>query len=486
MTKLWEGRLLRRALPSLMALACAGLIACDGGGGGGGGETAAEQGFCGGADEEVEARVDELLAQMTLAEKVEQMHGGGGIDGGWLTPDNERLGIPGFAMIDGPRGVSGIAGHATAFPVGMARGATWDPDLEERVGAAIGAEARAVGASVLLAPTINLLRHPSWGRAQETYGEDSLHIGKMGAAFIRGAQQHIAASAKHFALNSIEDTRFTVSVLADERTLREVYLPHFRMAVEEGHVASVMSAYNRVRGAYAAENAHLLSDILKGEWGFAGFVESDWILGTRSTVPSALAGLDVEMPTSQYYGAPLQAAVENGEVPAAVIDAAVRRVLRVKLCFRLDSDPPVPDPAAIETAETLALAREVARAAIVLLRNEGAVLPLDVTAIDSLAVVGPLADAENIGDTGSSAVMPSEIVTPLEGIVARLGAAAVTHVPGLPLNDGVDSHRPPPETTQVTASSSMKRRLRPAAMRQCALTNHDSLPAATCLALMRR
>jgi beta-glucosidase len=411
------------------------LVACHGDDNGGDDGAIASAGFCGDAREEVDGRVEALLAQMTLAEKVEQMHGAGAISGGWLTPANERLGIPGFAMIDGPRGVSALAGNATAFPVGMARGATWDPDLEERVGEAIGGEARAKGASVLLAPTINLLRHPSWGRAQETYGEDPLHLGKMGAAFIRGVQRHVVANAKHYALNSIEDTRFSVSVSVDERALREVYLPHFRMAVDEGHVASVMTAYNRVRGEYAAENQHLLRDILKGEWAFDGFVESDWVLGTRSTVASALAGLDIEMPADLYFGAPLLAAAESGEVPQDVIDAAVRRVLRVKLCFRLDSDPPVPDPAAVGTADTLALARAVERAAIVLLRNEEAALPLDAEAIGSLAVIGPLADAENLGDTGSSAVSPTEVITPLEAIVERLGAAAVVHVPDLPFGD---------------------------------------------------
>jgi len=421
------------AFSVLLAVAGAGVFGC-GDDDAGGEPPELGQGFCGDAAAAVEARVDELLAQMTLAEKVAQMHGGGTIVDSWPTPDNDRLDIPGFAMIDGPRGVGALAGNATAFPVGMARGATWDPALEERVGAAIGAEARAKGASVLLAPTINLLRHPLWGRAQETYGEDPLHLGKMGSAFIRGAQRHVIASAKHFALNSIEDTRFDVSVEIDERTLREIYLPHFRAAIDEGHVASVMSAYNRVRGEYCAENEHLLRNILKGEWGFEGFVESDWFLGTRSTVGSALGGLDIEMPSAVYYGDPLVEAVENGEVAEDVIDEAVRRILRVKLCFRLDSDPPLPDPSAIETEETLALAREVAASAIVLLRNQGGALPLDAATIGSLAVVGPLADAENIGDTGSSSVDPSDVVTPLEGIRARFAGASLSVASDLPFS----------------------------------------------------
>ena len=228
----------------------------------------------------MEALVSDILAEMTLAEKLDQMHGIGllPVDGLWRTAENERLGIPGFGMVDGPRGVGAMAGTATAFPVGMARGATWDRELEERVGEAMGREVRAKGGSVLLAPTINILSHPRCGRAQETYGEDPLHLGQMGVAFIRGAQRHVVASAKHFALNNIENTRYWVNVSVDERTLREIYLPHFRMAVQEGHVGSVMSAYNRVNGHYCSANFPLLGQILKGDWGFKGFVESDWVL----------------------------------------------------------------------------------------------------------------------------------------------------------------------------------------------------------------
>src|SRR5581483_5152421 len=184
----------------------------------------------------VEARVADILAHMKLADKVAQMHGLqlDAIQGVYHTPDDERLGIPGFRMCDGPRGVSGLTGHTTAFPVAAARAATFDPELEREVGRAIGREARARGANVILAPTINLLRNPQWGRAQETYGEDSFVLGEMGAAFVRGAQEMVVASVKHFAMNSIEDTRFDVSVEADERTLREVYLPHFRKAVQAG------------------------------------------------------------------------------------------------------------------------------------------------------------------------------------------------------------------------------------------------------------
>lgn len=267
---------------------------------------------------------------------------------------------------------------------------SWNPELERRIGAMIGREGRALGADVILAPTINVLRHPRWGRAQETYGEDPFHLGTMAVAFIRGVQQHVVASVKHFAVNSIENTRFEVNVTVDERTLREVYLPAFRRAVQDAQVGSVMSAYNRVNGSYCAENDHLLSDILREEWRFSGFVVSDWYQGTRSTVPSAEAGLDMEMPVANFYGQPIVEAVEEGELDEALVDAAVRHILRVQLCFDLDSNPPVEDPTMVETAEATALALKAAQRGIVLLRNDGPVLPIDGESGDRVIVMrGP-------------------------------------------------------------------------------------------------
>jgi beta-glucosidase len=211
------------------------------------------------------------------------------------------------------------------------------------------------------------------------------------------------------------------------------------MAVQEAHVGSVMSAYNKVNGSYCAENFHLLRDILKGDWGFPGFVESDWVFGTRSTVSSALAGLDVEMPFPVFYGVRLVNAVNAGDVPEETIDEAVRRILRMKFCFRLDVDPPVPNPALVESQEHTDLALEVERNAIVLLKNEGPegpVLPLDRSGPGSIVVVGALADLENLGDTGSSDVQPSYVITPLEGIQNRAGPVTVTYVPANPLTPG--------------------------------------------------
>ncbi|HVO23214.1 MAG TPA: glycoside hydrolase family 3 C-terminal domain-containing protein [Candidatus Margulisiibacteriota bacterium] len=375
----------------------------------------------------VEARVQDLLSRMTLDEKIAQMHGvpitdTHNING---TPANTRLGIPGFHMVDGMRGVSVTTGPATAFPVGSARGATFDPDLEARVGEAIGAEARAKGYDVLLAPTINLLRHPRWGRAQETYGEDQVHMGAMAAGFIRGVQQHMIASAKHLALNSIEDTRMRVNVSVDERTLREIYLPHFKRAVDAG-VGSIMCAYPKVNGVYACQNTHLLHDILLGEWGFDGFVESDWLFATHSTVPSAFAGLDIEMPYPHFYGQPLLDAVNGGSVPIDVIDAAVQRILRAKFRFGIfDGKPPLDPATVVESPAHTTLALEVERRAIVLLKNDGAALPLSRTSLHRVAVVGGLADTVNLGDTGSSDARSSYAITPLAGIQKHAGPVEV-------------------------------------------------------------
>jgi len=253
-------------------------------------------------------------------------------------------------------------------------------------------------------------------------------MGALAAAFIQGAQRYVAVTAKHFALNSIEDTRFTVSAEVAERTLREVYLPHFRKVVEQAKVAGVMTAYNRVNGDYCGQNSHLVREILKTEWGFDGFTVSDWVLGTRSTVPSALAGLDIEMPTAIYYDTDLTSAVQSGEVPIPLIDDAVRRILRKKIQFIVDRPSP-PSLDIVESAEHTALAREAARKSIVLLKNE-AVLPLDPNGVATLAVVGELSAIANLGDHGSSDSKPSYAVAPLAGIEARFGQNKVRHIAG--------------------------------------------------------
>ena len=392
-------------------------------------------------DPDLEARVDELVSQMTLEEKVAQMAGDGGIflDEGetlWNVPGVERLGVPPLRMSDGPRGVGAVEG-ATTFPVGIARGAMWEPDIEQRIGAAMGRELRAVGGNVLLAPTINILRHPSWGRSQETYGEDVQHLSDMGVAFVRGVQEYVLANPKHYAANSIEDTRFEVDVTVDQRTLREIYLPHFRAAVLRGGAASVMSAYNSVNGQFCGENENLLREILKAEWGFDGFVLSDWVFGTQSTLGSALNGLDIEMPIARVYGDELLRAVRNGDVPESVIDEAVERTVRKKLQHGLDK-PGDLDESVLASDEHLALAREAAVRGSVLLKNESSALPLTPDTLTRLLVVGILADTPNTGDDGSSDTQPSFVVTPLDGIRDAVGDEVIVDHVGKDVLDEAD------------------------------------------------
>jgi beta-glucosidase len=335
----------------------------------------------------------------------------------FLAAQVSRLGIPGIAFSDGPRGA--VIGDATCFPVSMARGATWDPVLEERVGDAIGREIRATGANLTGAVCVNLLRHPAWGRAQETYGEDPHHVGEMGAAFTRGLQRHVMACVKHFAYNSMENARFTVDIEADDVALHEVYLAHFKRIVDEG-VASVMSAYNSVNGEWCGENRQLLTEILRDEWGFEGFVISDFVFGVHDAAASVRAGLDIEMPFRMARAQQLPGALERGEVTWAEVDHAVQRVVATLLRFHAVLSRPRPGPDTLGTPAHRDLAREVAARSIVLLRNEPVdgrpVLPLSDVDSLRLAVFGRLADTENLGDHGSSDVWDLHCQTVLDGL----------------------------------------------------------------------
>jgi beta-glucosidase len=231
-----------------------------------------------------------------------------------------RLGIPGVRFTDGPRGV--VIGASTCFPVAMSRGASWDPALEEEIGRAIGAEARAQGANLFAGVCVNLLRHPAWGRAQETFGEDPVHIGVMGAAATRGVREHVMACVKHYALNSIENARFDVDVTVDDETLHEVYLPHFKAVIDAGADA-VMSAYNSVNGEWAGQNRALLTGILREEWGFAGFVMTDFVWGLRDPVGSVAAGQDLGMPFRQQRARHLPGAPRAGPTGCGARDGPV-------------------------------------------------------------------------------------------------------------------------------------------------------------------
>jgi len=343
----------------------------------------------------------------------------------------ERLGIPGFAFSDGPRGV--VIGPATCFPVSMARGATWDVDLEERIGDAIGRELRAVGATLYGGVCVNVLRHPAWGRAQETYGEDPVHVGELAAALTRGVQRHAMACVKHLACNSMENARFVVDVTVDEVSLHEVFLPQFRRVVDEG-VAVVMSAYNSVNGHWCGENRPLLTDVLRDEWGFQGFVISDWIFGLRHAAASVGAGLDVEMPYRMMRAQGLPTALQRHEVSQDDVDRCVTRLLATLLRFHGVVAGPRPGPEVLACGEHRALAREAAAKSVVLLRNEPvagtAVLPIDPATVRRMAVAGRLAAVRNLGDGGSSDVWAPTVVTAVDGLRAALHSADVVHLDG--------------------------------------------------------
>jgi beta-glucosidase len=395
---------------------------------GSGGRTAVASG------EEIERRAREILARMSLEEKIHAMSGDAPFwqgmsemigEGYNLRPivagENRRLGLLGLRFGDGPRGV--VLGSSTCFPVSMARGAAWDPHLEERIGDAIGVELRSQGANLFGGVCVNLLRHPAWGRAQETYGEDPHHLGEMGAALVRGVQRHAMACVKHFALNSIENARFKVNVIVSDRALHEVYLPHFKRCVKEG-AASVMSAYNKVNGEFCGQNRRLLTEILREEWGFEGFVISDFIFGLREAKLGVLAGMDVEMPFSNLYSRHLPDLLESGEVSYEAVDESALRTIRQQLRFEDVGEPERYSIEAVASEEHRALAREAAQKSIVLLKNDPIedipLLPLSRN-VGQVAVIGRLARIPNTGDGGSSMVRPPEVVTPLEGLQATLG-----------------------------------------------------------------
>ena len=365
-------------------------------------------------DPAIEARVDAVIGAMTLEEKAAMLAGTALIPplAGWPTTGVPSQGVAGFRMTDGPRGV-GLAEVSTVFPVGVARAATWDLALEEAVGRQIADEASAVGKDVLLAPTLNLVRHPRWGRAQESYGEEPLVLGRMAAAFCVGAQARVACVPKHFAANSIEATRYDVDVQLDPRTLREVYLPHYREVVRAGGASMMMAAYNQVNGHYATENRELLTDILKDEWGFQGVVMSDWVWGITDGAKALAAGLDLEMPiTDQMRG--IAERIAAGEVPMARLDDAVRRQLRAS--FQREARTAAP-PEVVASEASKAVARRAALQSMVLLERQEGALPL--AAGSTVAVLGALADVANTGDNGSSNVRYRDVVTPLAGLAER-------------------------------------------------------------------
>ncbi|QNE45506.1 glycosyl hydrolase [Glaciihabitans sp. INWT7] len=354
-----------------------------------------------------------------------------------------RLGIPGIRFSDGARGV--VIGASTAFPVTMARAATWDPELEQRVGLAIGLETRARGANYAASVCVNLLRHPAWGRAQECYGEDPVLTGRMGSAMTRGLRANVMACVKHFALNSMENERFEVDVSVDDHALNEVYLPHFKAVLDAG-ADSVMSAYNRVRGEYMDVNGALLTDVLRNEWGFPGFVTSDWVFGTHDAVASLEAGMDVEMPLRLLRARALPSALRSGALSRATVQRSARRILRTTVLHAATREMTEPSASLVASPAHRDLAYRVAAESIVLLKNDAVgpapLLPLD-PGIRSLAVIGRLAARANLGDHGSSRVRPPSTVSPLQGLRGALPGVRIT----------ADSGTDPRSATSVAAAA---------------------------------
>ena len=382
------------------------------------------------ARDRVEERVSSLISAMTFKEKVGLLNGNWDIvrnSAKYSNPYNptpirtnglKRLSISPVAFTDGPRGV--VMGHSTCFPVSMARGASFDRALEREIGNVIGIESRAQGANLFAGVCINLLRHPAWGRAQETYGEDPYLVGEMGAALTVGVQAHnVMACIKHYAVNSIENSRFFVNIEADERTMREVYLPHFKKCIAAG-AAAVMGAYNKFQGDHCCESRRLLTQILRDDWGFEGFTISDFIFGVRDLKKAIEAGLDIEMPMPIKYGRHLLAAVKDRRIAEDTVDTAVRRVLTTLTVFESDADPQKYSPGMIASQAHRDLARRAAEESMVLIKNEDQVLPFN-RDVKSILVVGSLAKKENTGDHGSSRIYAPYVITPLEGISHYLG-----------------------------------------------------------------
>src|SRR5512141_416772 len=366
------------------------------------------------------SHIDDLLEQMTLEEKISILAGADL----WHSVPVKRLGIPQFKVSDGPNGARGAWGNmgtsSVATPVGIALGATWNPDLVEKVGNVLGDELKAKGAHILLAPTVNIHRTPIAGRNFECYSEDPFLSGTLASAYIKGIQDKgRGACIKHFVANDQEFERFSMSSEVDERTLREIYLEPFRIAIRNSNPWAVMSAYNRVNGTYACENEHTLNDILKGEWGYKGIVMSDWFGTYDRDVPSG--GLDLEMPGSARWMSEelVKRALDDGPLTEEMLDDKVRRLLGVLEKAGLFDKPTLQVERGENKPQHRKIIREAAREAIVLLKNDGT-LPLK--KVKSIAVIGPYAETAQILGGGSSGVTPHYAVSPFEGIRNRAGS----------------------------------------------------------------
>jgi beta-glucosidase len=378
---------------------------------------------------EIERRVESLLSKMTLEEKIDML---GGVDG-FFVRDVPRLGVPRLKMADGPLGVRNY-GPATAFAGGVSLAATWDPQLAERVGTEIGRDARAKGVHFLLGPGVNIYRSPTNGRNFEYFGEDPFLAARTAVGYIRGVQsQNVSATVKHFMGNNSEFDRHNTDSVIDERTMREIYLPTFEAAVKEAHVGAMMDSYNLVNGEHASQNHHILTDVARQEWGFDGLMMSDWF-ATYDGVAAANAGQDLEMPSGLYMNRQtLVPAVQQGKVSAATIDEHVRRIFRTAVRFGWLDGEQTDESIPRFNQQGRQVALEAARAGVVLLKNDGGLLPLNKSKIKTVLVVGPDAyPAVPVGG-GSARVEPFASVSLLEGLSNTLGASVkVLYQRGIP------------------------------------------------------
>jgi len=372
---------------------------------------------------ELEKRVETILGQMTLEEKIDYI---GGVDG-FFVRAVPRLGVPRLRMADGPLGLRNF-GPATAMAAGIGLAATWNTDLALRMGVELGRDSRAKGVHFLLAPGVNIYRAPTNGRNFEYFGEDPLLAGRIATGYIKGVQsQGVSATIKHFVGNNSEYDRHRTDSVIDERTLREIYLPAFEAGVKEARVGAVMTAYNLTNGTQMSQHAGLNVDVLRKDWGFPGVVMSDWT-STYDGVAAANAGLDIEMPSGKLMSREtLTAAVRDGKVTAATIDEKVRRILRVAAQYGwLDREQVDPEVPRFNLAGRR-VALEAAREAIVLLKNDGGLLPLDGKALRNVAVIGPNAYPAVPAGGGSARVEPFVAVSHLQGLATALSPQAVVH-----------------------------------------------------------
>jgi beta-glucosidase len=320
-----------------------------------------------------------------------------------------------LAISDGHKG-SYTNGDWILFPPTLTRAASFDPELEYKVGKVFSAQAQAAGANIFLGGTNNLLRNPRTGRAEESYGEDTYLTGAMGVQLVKGVQEgnHVMATVKHFAMYSIEDNRYNANINADERTMMEVFLPHFKKLIQEGNAASVMSAYNKVNGEYCGQNKYLLTDILRTDWGFKGFVQSDWTYGVYNTTKAVKAGLNIEMASMRYYSKDsIIAAINRKEITWNDIDNLVLPILKMKLQYG-KNEAHILDKKTVQ--EQRSLAREVAEKSLVMLKNDN-ILPLSIRTIKNILVVGELGKFNNMGDIVYLCDNPQlKAVTPFQGL----------------------------------------------------------------------